>query len=237
MLLCVVGCGDDGMVGGDAGPSYDIPTTTVSLLLTGIAREDAEGRLRGVDLDRRISDRTDELGCFQNDWTDPITGAEGVDDQYYSLAVTVEAQIGGPNIDEVIREAAVVVPLTMASAPGGVEVRLGDVEPQVVPITGGHFQALTEGSFLLGVDGSFPIVVHQLAVDALVSPEGALTSVVIAGAIDIDQTVAAVERDTPAIDPSLVRTTLEGVADLDPGPDGACRKVSAVFTAEVEPAP
>lgn len=238
-LILALGCTESGAADRDGGfPA--IEPMNVTLRLAGVSREDTTGRMRGIDLDGRASDATDELGCFQQDFTDSLRGQPGVDNQYYVLVLSSE--VNGPvrppdepTTDELIAAAAVTVPLELASVRTGLEVRLGVAEPQIVPVEDGHFQALT-GSMLRFTIGGFPQAVHGLAVSGLLTPEGELTDVVVAGAVDIDELITSIESIAPDIDPTLVRTTLEGVADLDPGDDGRCRRVSAAFTVEVEPA-
>ena len=212
---------------------------TVTVRLTGAAREDAEGRMRGVDLDGRVSDASDELGCLQEDWTDSIGDEPGVDNSYYILVVNSEVidpitDPVTPTIDEMIASAAITVEVAIEPAPGGARVTLGDAEPRVVPFQDGHFQALT-GTTLNGTVEPLSFAIHDLAVDGVLTADGELTSVVIAGALDVDQIVAFAEAQSLEVDPDLLRTTLEGVADLDPGGDGRCTRMSAVFTAAVEP--
>lgn len=237
-VVLLIGCGEP-----DSAPDAAVTPTfepmTVTLRLTGAAREDAEGRMRGVDLDGRVSDATDELGCLQKDWTDPIGDEPGVDDNYYSLVVNSEVigpapGSGTPTIDEMIASAVITVDVAIEPAPGGARVTLGDAEPTVVPFQDGHFQALT-GTTLDATVEPLSFAIHDLAVDGVLTPDGELTSVVIAGALDVAEIVATAEAGSAEVDPDLLRATLENVADLDPGDDGRCTRVSAVFTAAVEP--
>jgi len=234
-VALLIGCGES--AGG--GPDAFTPTLeamSVTLWLTGVSREDVDGRMRGVDLDGRVSDATDELGCFQEDWIDPVGAEAGVDNNYYSLVVTNEG-IGdpdAPSVDDLIRDAGITLPMRVSGAPGGVEVRLGDTEPQVAPLREGHFQALTDATLVFEFPELSSAVLYDLAVDAVMA-DGQLLDIVIAGALDIAEIVATVEAESPDVDPALVRTTLEGVADLDPGEDGRCTRVSAAFTATAEP--
>jgi hypothetical protein len=238
LVVLLIGCGEPAGSGPDAfTPTFEPMTVTVRL--TDIAREDSEGRMRGVDLDGRVSDATDELGCLREDWTDPLGDEPGVDNQYYGLVISNEAigparPPGEPTIDEMIRDAAITVPLSLTPAPGGVEVRLGDAESQVVPFEEGHFQAVTDGALPMSLGGlTFTMV--GLAIDGVITADGALTSLIVAGGLDAEEIVGSIEANMPDIDSSLIRATLEGVVDLEPGDDGLCTRMSAVFTATVEP--
>jgi hypothetical protein len=243
-LLALIGCGEahapadaDGSAG-DACESGE--TLAFTLEIVDIQRETDSGGVPGLDLDGRDSDETDELGCHQPDWTDPRDGERGVDNQLATLFVvgspgTAPELRSGRRVDLQVRR--------VDDRPNDpcIEVRIDGGDPIRTELVEGRFQALGgTGSItveMFGADGDtlLPLPVTSLAVEATLVAGGGLTDVTIAGHLNIDAMVAATIEVAPDVDPSLIRTTLEGVADLEPDADGNCQSVSAAFAAEVVP--
>lgn len=76
------------------------PTGFFVIRSLAIGRENPPGTALGFDLDGRVSDDTDERGCFQPDFVDP-DGTPGVDNQYAVLAPTLES--AGAHLDPALR--------------------------------------------------------------------------------------------------------------------------------------
>lgn len=217
----------------DPGPGDSF---TFTLQLVGVHRESFDGRSRGIDLDGRISDETDDLGCNQEDWEDPLDGERGVDNTLALLAPTLEAALG-MSLDEGVEAFGAAVDIRLIGVDGsrtdpGVALGVGGEPPRVVPMRGGRFQGTSDRGLEVWLTVA-AVRLRGVGVDARLTASGTLTDVVVVGHFDIDDVVETVTATAPDIDPGLVRTTLEAVADLDPGGDGLCRSISAVYDAEV----
>lgn len=240
LWVWLLGCAEPGpAVSTDAGSPPIEEAVRATLQLTGVSREGPDGRVRGVDLDGRVSDATDEQSCFQEDWTDSLTGVRGVDNQYYALHSVLDLPgalrpPGEPPADVVIEDAEITIAVELLPTLGGARVRLGESESPMVPIAEGHFQAFTDALLELRFAGVH-YTLRDLAIGGRVSADGELTDLVIAGAIDVEEAIATVQAAEPEADPGVVRTRFEGVADLARGDDGRCRRFSAAFTAVALP--
>ena len=77
---------------------------------------------------------------------------------------------------------------------------------------------------------TFPV--RGLSAKGQLDETGELTRLVVGAHMDNEEVVAHVMAEAPDVDPSLIRTTLEGIADLDRDAAGTCQSVSAAFLAE-----
>jgi hypothetical protein len=234
-LVLLAGCGEaHGLEEGGPDSCETGETLRFELFLTDYGREDAEGRVAGMNLDGRISDVTDGASCHQVDFVG-VDGEEGVDNQ---LAATLGV---GLESDPYLIETGP-VPLVL----GGVDdrqndrcitFRLGDGAPVETELVEGRFHAQGTGTLIVSVGDHWWMTMSTFPVRALsakgrLDESGALSNVVVGARMDIEQTIAHVMSEAPDVDPALVRTTLEGIADLDPDTEGACQSVSAGFLAE-----
>jgi len=237
LVLLLVACGE-----GPAGPDTCMSgeTLTFELLLVDIAREDAEGGVRGMNLDGRVSEgAADELSCHQADFVDLVDGETGVDNQLGLL---------GPNPtppDHVpARPTGAPIPLTIGAvddpeSDSCVTVQLGDAPAVQTELVDGRLWLFGDASVVRTVPisddraaASLELPLRGAALKGRLRADGALADVVVAGHIDIEELLDSAAIATPDVDPDLLRTTLEGVADLHRGEDGECRSVSASFVAE-----
>ncbi len=214
-------------------------TLSYEVSLTDIGREDAEGGVRGMNLDGRVSEgATDEESCHQEDWVDLVDGETGIDNQLAILGPNPMPPGSMP-----ARPTGGPIPLTLGAVDDPlndacVTVQLGDAPAVQTELVDGRLWLLGDDSVArtvpIGEEDGEPLglPVRGLAVKGQLLADGTLTDVIVAGHFDIEELVAEVLITAPDVDPELLRTTLEGVADLDLGEDGACRSVSAAFVAE-----
>jgi hypothetical protein len=278
--LMAVGCGDDDdtdTMGDDPGDD----TPPVALDCTGaddqclfvastlsIGVEDMNGNVPGFDIDGRISDATDDVGCNQEDWVSP-EGVMGIDNQLASLAPTLEAALGEelqPTIDGAIADGSIIILMDIKGLEFDdddvtMDLALGSTADGEAPMLSGS--ALAPGqTFTIDMtyvedapgtvsDGlldiqlstlplSIPfdettviaLTIRDARVQATVTATPSLDGGLIGGSLNIDELVTTVEEVAPDIDPALIQTTLEGVADLEPDGDGICQNVSVGITFE-----
>lgn len=234
MLALGSGCGE-AFVQPDGGDSCDTgEVLRFEVTLTAIGVEDADGFVEGMNLDGRASDRFDDDGCNQEDWTAP-DGTEGIDNQLAALVVTTT---GGPR--PVLTDHD---PITLEIGSfdglddGCVRWSVNGETPIEGTLFGGRFEEQGEGTiaFAIGEEGAeldvLSLPMHGLAARGRLTSEGELTELVVGGRMDIDRSVERVHELAPDVDPSLIRTTFEGVADLDRDAEGLCQSVSAGFVA------
>lgn len=238
LVLLLAACGE-----GPAGPDDCMSGETLSfeLVLTDIAREDAEGGVRGMNLDGRVSEgATDESSCYQEDYVDLVDGETGVDNQLGPLGPNPTPPGHTP-----ARPTGDPIPLTIGAIDdlandGCVTVQVGDAPEVQTELVDGRFRLLADESTLRTVpitddptDGpTLALPLRAVSMKGRFGEDGVLADVIVAGQLDIEETIAASLVSAPDVDPALLRTTLEGVADLDRGEDGACRALSAAFVAE-----
>lgn len=276
--LMAVGCGDDDGTGDD--PGDDLPPMPLdctgaddqclfvaSTLSIGV--EDMNGNVPGFDIDGRISDATDDVGCNQEDWVSP-EGVMGIDNQLASLAPTLEAALGEdlqPTIDGAIADGSIIILMDLKGVESTnddtvtMDLALGSVAGGGAPMLSGSALApgqsftidetyvsdaagaISGGVLDIEIDTlplSIPfdetttiaLTIRSARVQANVTATPALTNGLIGGSLNIDELVTTVEEVAPDIDPALIQTTLEGVADLEPDGDGICQNVSVGITFE-----
>jgi len=276
--LMAVGCGDDDTDGTTDDPGDDPPMPlncggadaqcffVASTLAIGV--EDDAGNVPGFDIDGRVSDSTDELGCFQEDWTSP-DGTVGVDNQLATLAPTLEAALGSDlqeTIDGAIADGSIIILMDVKGLESTndsitMDLALGSTADGNPPMLSGTSIApgqtftvdmtyvtdapgvVAGGVMTVQVDTlplSIPfdetteiaLTIRSATVRATVTETPALTGGLIGGSLNIDELVTTVMAVAPDIDAGLIRTTLEGVADLEPDGDGVCQNVSVGITFE-----
>jgi len=234
-----------------------------------VAVEDVAGAVPGFDLDGRISDATDDLGCNQEDWVSP-DGVPGIDNQFASLAPTLEAALGEDlqdAIDASIADGSLIllmelegvdatnddtVTLDVASgstadgdpptldgtaiAPGqSFTIDLTPVDDAPAVLRGGVLEASApELPFSLPIDATtnLDVIIRDAQVRATVTGVPTLEDGVIGGWLMLDELVTAFQAAAPDVDSALIRSVLEGVADLEPDGDGICQAVSIAVTFE-----
>jgi len=275
--LMAVGCGDDdtGDDPGDDLPPMPLDCTgaddqclfVASTLSIGV--EDMNGNVPGFDIDGRISDATDDIGCNQEDWVSP-EGVMGIDNQLASLAPTLEAALGEelqPTIDGAIADGSIIIlmdlkgvestnddtvtmDLALGSVPGGGTPMLSGtalaagqtftIDETYVSDAAG---AINGGVLDIQIDTlplaipfdettTIALTIRSARVQATVTAAPELNNGLIGGSLNIDELVTTVEEVAPDIDPALIQTTLEGVADLNADSDGICQNVSVGITFE-----
>ncbi len=98
--------------------------------------EDELGRVEGNDIDGRISDSTDPLGCHHDDWIAP-DGRGGLDNQLASLEFYLELlEIPlQPGFDAAIREGQFLFAIELRDANGQTDpdVRVDTYDPELPP--------------------------------------------------------------------------------------------------------
>lgn len=214
------------------------PTTTHSfeLAVTGFAYDYGEGR-RGLNLDGRVSDDTDTLTCSQADIVDPVDGEVGVDN-----AMGTPGAPEGPRpmpFEEPVLESLQIEARGDLSEAERLTITLGTVGLPEAELIDGRFQSLASPEVAWPFEVPFDeettitLVVLGPAIEGRITDTGTLVELVIGGRVDVEETIADILEAGPDIDPTLVRTTFEDVADLDPDEDGACQSVSLAFLAEV----
>lgn len=277
--LMAVGCGDDDtdtMTTDDPGDDPPMPLNCggadAQCLFVGstlaIGVEDASGNVPGFDIDDRVSDSTDEQGCFQEDWTSP-SGTPGIDNQLATLAPTLEAALGSDlqeTIDGAIADGSIIILMDVKGLESTndditMDLSLGSTADGNPPMLNGTAIAagqtftvdmtyvndapgtVTGGVMNVAVDTlplaipfdettEIALTIRSATVQATVTETPALTGGLIGGSLNIDELVTTVMAVAPDIDAGLIRTTLEGVADLEPDSDGICQNVSVGITFE-----
>ncbi len=201
------------------------------LQLVDVHRERAGG-VRGADIDGRVSDVTDELGCNQEDFRDPFDGEVGVDNQLAALAPTIEAALGSD-----LRDSLLVIP----PAPfrlEGVDPSLTDPDVRVLLADGVTRTSMRNGQFRAELAIAIPAwsfgvtPLREVGIEARLTSDGRLVDIALFGFHFLEEVIEGALTIAPDIDPELIRTTLEGVADLEPGPTGICQALSASYEAE-----
>ncbi len=276
--LMAVGCGDDDTDTMTTDDTDDPPMplncggADAQCLFVGstlaIGVEDASGNVPGFDIDNRVSDSTDEQGCFQEDWTAP-DGTPGIDNQLATLAPTLEAALGSDlqeTIDGAIADGSIIILMDVKGLESTndditMDLSLGSTADGNPPMLNGTAIApgqsftidmtyvsdapgtVSGGVMTVAVDTlplSIPfdetteiaLTIRSATVQATVTETPALTGGLIGGSLNIDELVTTVMAVAPDIDAGLIRTTLEGVADLEPDMDGICQNVSVGITFE-----
>ncbi|MBU6160784.1 MAG: hypothetical protein KGO50_06655 [Myxococcales bacterium] len=113
------------------------------------SREVEGGRVPGIDLDDRVSDNRDALGCFQADATAP-DGTPGVDAAFSTLLPALEA-VGGDAIEGLVQSAINMGELLLAMEVTGLDDPLNDDCVQVRISRGAGVPSLgTDGLLLAG---------------------------------------------------------------------------------------
>jgi hypothetical protein len=239
--ILVVACGD---------PSGTSHAYTLAITQTAIRNLVGSGA-PGMNFDGRVSDATDASGCHQEDLVDPFDGEVGVDNALGgSLDLTLISERPQPFDPPDSVALGIRGPAALEEAER-VEITLGGVELATAEVVDGRFQAIGPADAALTLELGFtlesstiPLTLIQPAIQGRITEEGEvigertaeageLVELVIGGRLDIDAAVAAATEADPELDPTLIRTTLEGLADLDPDEDGDCQSVSIAFLAEV----
>lgn len=231
-----------------------------------------DGQTEGFDLDGRVSERGDREGCGQADFVD-AEGREGIDNQLGRLYPAIKGLIGDAVdglIQGAINDGRLLIGLGLGGDEGmGVRRLLG------APLLGTDSRVLADQTFALDLateptlaDGAWegevfsagpadvglPISIFDFQVTLNVrdarfrfveQTDGSIAGV-FAGALSVQAFMD--ELDTAAVPLDLrniIRVTLSGAADLDPGDDGKCRGLSAsvhftavpAWVADWQPAP
>lgn len=277
--LMAVGCGDDDTdtTGDDPGDDPPMPLNcggadaqclfVGSTLAIGVEDPDT-GAVPGFDIDDRVSDSTDEQGCFQEDWTSP-SGTPGIDNQLATLAPTLEAALGSDlqeTIDGAIADGSIIIlmdvkglestndditmDLSLGSVPDGATLELNgtaiaagqtfNVDMTYVSdapgTVSGGVMTVSVATLPLAIpfdeETEIALTIRDATVRATVTETPTLSGGLIGGSLNIDELVTTVMAVAPDIDAGLIRTTLEGVADLEPDGDGICQNVSVGITFE-----
>jgi len=190
--------------------------------------ESLEGTVRGVDLDGRDSDATDELGCHQEDWPDP--DGSPVDGQFAALVPTLEAAYGDDG-----RGIFADTPLTVHVDGRGdgvcaaVSVALDAGPWRTAEWNGSVLRAYDLGDLPLRLtlpeDVSEIVTLHDAAVRMTVVDQRVAT-VLLSGSVSIADLAPPVAASTVDFDEPVIRTFFEGVADLEPDASGTCTRIS-----------
>lgn len=227
LLTLAFGCGDPPIV-----------SHSFELAITGFSHEayaGDEGR-RGLNLDERDSDDADALGCHHEDIVDPVDGETGVDNAYGQPSPTGDplTPFAEPPLVDLRIEARADLSKAERLAITFDSIALPEAE-----VFDGRFRALgsREAAWTLELpfddETVFTVVVRGPAIEGRINEVGELVELVVGGRFDIEEVIAAALAVAPDIDPMLIRTTLQGIADLDPDEDGDCQSVSLAFLAEV----
>ncbi len=210
-----------------------VTSETVELGTLRVEVESDVGTVRGVDLDGLDTDlatvRSSDLGCKQQDWPDP-DGAS-VDNNFAVLEATIEAAFETDPRDLFPGNALTLeVEGRGDGVCAGVSVALGDGPWRDAEWNGSTLRAYDLGDVplhfaLLG--DSAEVTLHDAAVRMTLTEEGRVATVVLSGGLDIDALVSAVASEpSVGLDDELIRTALDGVADLEPNADGICTRIS-----------
>jgi len=240
----------------------------VSTLSIGTEDPDT-GAVPGFDLDGRISDATDDLGCNQEDWVSP-DGVPGIDNQVASLGPVLETVSGEDlqdAIDASLADGSLIllmelegvdatsdetVTLDVASgstvdgdpptldgsaiAPGqSFTIDLTPVDGATAVLRDGVLEAsVSELPLALPIDATttLDLLIRGARLRATVTEVPSLEDGLIGGSLAVDEFVTAFQVVAPDVDSALIRSVLEGVADLEPDGDGICQAVSIGITFE-----
>jgi hypothetical protein len=105
VLALTLGCESSPVDDPDGGPDLEpVCDGDRCAFVIGALRVPREGApIPGIDLDGRVSDESDAQGCGHPDFVAP-DGREGIDNQFVTLAPTLEAALG-EDVDDTLREA------------------------------------------------------------------------------------------------------------------------------------
>lgn len=232
MVVAALGCETGPTTETLPPPCVQSDTLTISDLV--LEMETDLGTVRGVDLDDRASDAADRRGCYHEDWEDP--DGSSVDNGFATLGPTIEAAY--PTDPRGIFESDSLV-LDVAGRGDGVcaavSVTLGEGPRRTAEWNGSTLRAYHLGDVPLRLTlpeaSSGTVVLRDAAVRITLTAEGRIATVVLSGAVEIDELVPVAADSTIGFDASLIRTTLEGVADLEPNERGLCTRISVAFDA------
>lgn len=106
-FVWAVGCVDNTDYGTSQTPVEAHPCGGVlesqTLVIDSLWFEGADGNIaQGVDIDGRVSDRSDDVTCNQVDFTSP-DGTPGIDNQFARLLPALETVAGGDSVQAVIQ--------------------------------------------------------------------------------------------------------------------------------------
>ena len=187
--LMAVGCGDDDGTGDDPGDDPPMPLNcggtderclfVASTLSIGV-EDPATGTVPGFDIDGRISDNTDELGCFVEDWTSP-DGVMGIDNQLASLAPTLESALGEDlqeTIDGALADGSIIILMDLMGVESTtddsvtMDLSLGSVPGGGTPMVDGSALAAGQSfaidmTYVTGAMGSINSGVLDIQIDTL----------------------------------------------------------------------
>lgn len=210
-------------------PCVESETLTIGSLLVEPVDDEY---VRGVDLDARASDERDARGCFQEDFEDPDGSA--VDNNFGTLAATIEAGLG---IDgrTVFSESSLVLDVQGRGdgVCAAVSVTLDDGPRRTAEWNGTTLRAYHLGDIPLRLtfgEASGLVVLRDAAVRMTLTVGRRIATVVVSGGLDIDELTPIAAAGTD-LDPRLIRTTLEGVADLEPDERDVCSRISVSLEA------
>lgn len=266
-IALMLGCESGPMSEPDGGPALEpVCDGDRCAFVIGALRVPREGApIPGIDLDGRVSDESDAQGCGHPDFVAP-DGREGIDNQFVTLAPTLESALG-EDADDALRESITsgellfVVELMEGTATleaGPAELPSG--EPTLAPsgelasdqsfmrtepahsgevrVRDGVVEApLGDVSVHFAFEGAPTTLLVREARLRVPFVDGQPTTGTLAGRLYVDDLLATVPPPTGGpADPTLVRDTLEEHTDLDPDADGVCQSVSIAFALDLVPA-
>ncbi len=232
LAAIAMGCDSAPRTGTPPPPCVVSETLTIGTLLVEL--ESDVGTVRGVDLDGRESDADDRRGCYHEDWLDP--DGSSVDDNFALLGPTIEAAY---EVDPRRIFSHDGLTLTVEGRGEGVcgpvDVTLADGPTRSAEWNGSTLRAYDLGDVPLqltlpGSSGS--VVLHDAAVRMTLTVGQRIATIVLSGGVEVDELVAVAAESSIVLDEALVRTSLEGIADLEPDAEGYCTRLSISLEAQ-----
>ncbi len=226
----LVGCASET---GQTPPPPCVEDQSIEFGLLQPELEAADGTIRGLDLDgRETEDHRDDV-CNWTDWPDPDGSL--VDAQSAELAFTLSAFY---DVDERSFFLGSRFPLIMERL--GEDVCAGAVfslpggPRRVAEWNGSTFRAYGLGSFplLVRLPGvTETVILRDVAVRVTVGDDGRMASVIVGGALNIEELVPIGRAADPLYSEDSIRLQMQVLADLRPGEDGWCTEISTAIEA------
>jgi hypothetical protein len=255
---CAADTGTPGPVGGGGEPLTCDSGSSYFYVLDRIAvpADDGSGMVSGFDLDARVSDAGDSSSCGHGDFTSPVTGEPGVDNQFAVLATAlassfdINGSLGSAiaegtltmvvevaNVDDLANDNCVNVTVslgypsdgsTMIPPEAGRQYDTRELARVAGHITNGRLETetLRVESAITLVDPPVPFVIENAKVEMDLSPTGVADGV-IGGSVRVATLLDAVEAMAPEM-ASLAGLVLDSNADLDRA-GSTCESISAGF--------
>lgn len=188
--------------------------------------------VEGADIDGRISDSTDEEGCFISDFVDP-DGTSGIDNQLASLVPTIVG-LGSEGLGPTLMMAGVSFSVRTGTIAGGMcDIVIFSAEGEEYQAPGFVRDNIMRATFA-GSRMTMPWLTEEgLTMRDLSVRFDTRTDVVhLSGRLSVEELVDSfVVAGGGMVPEDTVRSLLESLADLDPDPMGVCRSLSASFEA------